>query len=342
VVENEFGIMNETPVRLEDLQMRGAVLIKALEAYDQKELLKKLGLTATITASRLVPVAMQAMQEGFVHSVQVRTPVGRILQAVDLNSFQQQMDAFVEKSTANFHTLLTQKPASRSLRSRLSNYPRTLIQKASANSSLLRFMELYLNSPEDSYRLAKGSVFPPIQIAFEFQSLLRLLSERPPRNILEIGTANGGTLYLLTKVASKDATIVTMDLNIRNEPLFASFRRHQQNVLLLQGDSTSESNREKIGKIFPEGVDFLFIDGDHSYDGAKTDFINYSPLVKPGGLIAFHDVVESYDERFGLLTECWTGGVPRLWKEIKQGFEYREFIQDPMQDGFGIGVLFKP
>jgi cephalosporin hydroxylase len=36
-------------------------------------------------------------------------------------------------------------------------------------------------------------------------------------------------------------------------------------------------------------VDFLWIDGDHTYEGCKADYENYSPLVVPGGLIGIHD-----------------------------------------------------
>jgi hypothetical protein len=33
----------------------------------------------------------------------------------------------------------------------------------------------------------------------------------------------------------------------------------------------------------------LIIDGDHSYDGVKNDWINYSPLVVPGGYVLLDD-----------------------------------------------------
>ena len=36
-------------------------------------------------------------------------------------------------------------------------------------------------------------------------------------------------------------------------------------------------------------VDFIFIDGDHSYDACKADILAWSPFVKRGGVIAFHD-----------------------------------------------------
>lgn len=36
-------------------------------------------------------------------------------------------------------------------------------------------------------------------------------------------------------------------------------------------------------------VDFIFIDGDHSYEACKADILAWAPFVKRGGVIAFHD-----------------------------------------------------
>jgi predicted O-methyltransferase YrrM len=36
-------------------------------------------------------------------------------------------------------------------------------------------------------------------------------------------------------------------------------------------------------------VDFVFIDGDHSYDGLRGDWEGWAPLLAPGGVVALHD-----------------------------------------------------
>jgi predicted O-methyltransferase YrrM len=36
-------------------------------------------------------------------------------------------------------------------------------------------------------------------------------------------------------------------------------------------------------------IDFVFIDGDHSYEGLCADWTGWSPLVAPGGIVALHD-----------------------------------------------------
>jgi len=87
-------------------------------------------------------------------------------------------------------------------------------------------------------------------------------------------------------------------------------------------------------------VDFLFIDADHSYEGVKKDFEMYSPLVRKGGIIAFHDIIPDYYTRYGIKTSSSAGEVYKFWNEIKGKYEHLEIIKDRNQDGYGIGVLF--
>jgi cephalosporin hydroxylase len=330
---------------------RGAVVLKALENYDQKTLLQLTARREKFPLTQLLPAVETATRYGVVRAFQVRTPIEQVLQIVDLNTFQQEMDSFVQKVASHelkdYHGSLLDILDGKNFEStppspRLRQSAKTLLYHASANGFSLKLLELFWQSLDDFYRLARASIFSPIQVGSEFKALLQLLHERRPQNILEIGTANGGTLYLFTKAAAADATLVSVDLKIKNEKLFSSFNRKQQKVILVEGDSTASEVKRKVREIFGNGLDFLFIDGDHSYEGVKADFQNYFPHVKPGGIVAFHDIVESYDTRFGLLTEGWAGGVPQFWNEIKKAYDHREFVENWQQDGFGIGVLFKP
>ena len=48
-------------------------------------------------------------------------------------------------------------------------------------------------------------------------------------------------------------------------------------------------------KLYEDGsIDFLLIDGDHSYEGVYDDIVNYLPKMRSGGLIVGDD---AYDER---------------------------------------------
>lgn len=53
--------------------------------------------------------------------------------------------------------------------------------------------------------------------------------------------------------------------------------------------------------------DFVYIDGDHSYAGAKADLRNYYAKVKRGGVIAGHDYCCSLEEYKAILHAPWCG-----------------------------------
>ena len=44
-----------------------------------------------------------------------------------------------------------------------------------------------------------------------------------------------------------------------------------------------------IEGFFDDSLGFIFVDGDHSYEGAKRDFMNYYDKVRKGGIFAGHD-----------------------------------------------------
>jgi spermidine synthase len=78
----------------------------------------------------------------------------------------------------------------------------------------------------------------PAQVRDEITNLLKILAKRKPKNILEIGTALGGTLFLFAKVASPQAKIVSVDLPsdyVRGYPewrvnLYQSFGMPEQKI----------------------------------------------------------------------------------------------------------------
>ncbi len=183
--------------------------------------------------------------------------------------------------------------------------------------------------------------FNASQVRGELVALAETLAQLRPDRALEIGTFRGGTLLLLTRLASPHATVVSVDLpggkfgggySTHRRRLYRHFARRDQRLHLLQGDSHSKEMFEQVKVVFEnKPLDYLFIDGDHNYEGVKSDFETYRPMVREGGLIAFHDIVEGQAEA--------VGGVPRFWGEIKHGYRHREIIADPRQGGYGIGIL---
>ena len=52
---------------------------------------------------------------------------------------------------------------------------------------------------------------------------------------------------------------------------------------------------DEAAKILEGRYDFVFIDGDHSYEQCKKDILNYAPLVRLGGLVAGHNFHEAHN-----------------------------------------------
>jgi predicted O-methyltransferase YrrM len=191
--------------------------------------------------------------------------------------------------------------------------------------------------------IRQHEVFGAIQQRTEILGLLRMLQQNPPRSVCEIGSASGGTLYLLSRVCAPNAILLSIDLALSQERclIHTRFARKKQRVCCLPGDSGAPETLQRVRSILNgKPLDFLFIDGDHAYQGVKADFDNYRSLVRPGGLIAFHDIVPDFTTRYGQPTASCTGGVPVFWQEIKTQYKTSEFIEDPEQDGFGIGLVY--
>lgn len=53
-----------------------------------------------------------------------------------------------------------------------------------------------------------------------------------------------------------------------------------------------KTSEQAVGEI-PNNLDFVYIDGDHSYEMVKQDIVNYYPKVRVGGVIGGHDFFKS-------------------------------------------------
>jgi predicted O-methyltransferase YrrM len=183
----------------------------------------------------------------------------------------------------------------------------------------------------------------PRQNPFEIEELYNMVYSLAPKRVLEIGTARGGTLYLWTQAAADDAIIISVDLPggefggaypACRKPFYRSFARANQKLHLLRCDSHEKETVEKVRELFGhELIDFIFIDGDHSYDGVKADFRSYGPLVRPGGIIGLHDIMYRPE-----LPEIQ---VHRFWNEIRDRYDTREITgPDGSVPPVGVGLIF--
>jgi predicted O-methyltransferase YrrM len=188
-----------------------------------------------------------------------------------------------------------------------------------------------------------GVSIRPMQIESEIRAFLELLATDPPRSVLEIGTGRGGTLFLLARAAHENATLVSIDspegdasfcgrpAYKRRERLYRALGRPEQRVVYIAADSHEESTRSRVVDAL-RGVplDLLFVDGDHTLAGVEADYRMYSPLVRSGGLVAFHDIVPGEPQK--------VGGVPAFWQQARDEGAL-ELVEDWEQGSCGIGVI---
>lgn len=160
------------------------------------------------------------------------------------------------------------------------------------------------------------------QNADELWWIIDKVSKLHPKKMVEIGSAHGGTLHFWDQMIGPGGLTVSVDL-WDTHGVTMDFTNAQSEVVLLQADSHDLLTLTEVSDLTQGSIDFLFIDGDHTYEGAKKDYEMFSPLVRRGGIVAFHDVVYDTDIQ-----------VRRLFLELNEPKESIEITH-------GIGVIYK-
>lgn len=180
----------------------------------------------------------------------------------------------------------------------------------------------------------------------EFEELLNIYKEIKVDTFIEIGSLYGWALRHFIKYANPNATGISVDLPVREfvgpydhrvneqERLYREewpqwAKENKCKLYLVSASSLFAKTLESVKDILKDrSVDFLFIDGDHRYEAIKSDFNMYSPLVRRGGVVAFHDIGKNEE-----------GGGHKFWNEIKHSYKNIEILKDSNSEK-GIGVIY--
>ena len=175
---------------------------------------------------------------------------------------------------------------------------------------------------------------PCAQRVRELAALWALLSEMQPRVVVEIGSLRGGWLYAIAPTCQLPSWFLGIDPadnDSRNRVTF-ELNKEGREIYWLKGDSHDKRTLEEAQRLLGKSpIDVLHIDGDHSEAGVLKDWEMYGPLVRPGGLVLFHDADNPTEE------------VPAAFAKIRKSrpanvSEFRLIVDPHGTPPLGIGV----
>jgi predicted O-methyltransferase YrrM len=132
-----------------------------------------------------------------------------------------------------------------------------------------------------------------------------------PANIVEIGSFKGrSTCFLMSGCRGTEKRVFAIDtFNGNNDDFgyrdyFAEFSQNVKRCGLSEYVQPVVGLSSKVAESWNKPIHLLFIDGSHVYEDVLSDFEAFFPHVVPGGIVAFHDVIEA-----------WPGPL-RVWHDI--------------------------
>ena len=120
------------------------------------------------------------------------------------------------------------------------------------------------------------------------------------KRLVEIGVWHGVTTKILRHAMAPDGVLLGVDPYPKGRFGFSVQRVIAQKEIARVNNGTMEWQRltgVEAAHLYAQRkgplLDFIFIDGDHSYEGLRGDWEAWSPLVAPKGIIALHDSCSS-------------------------------------------------
>lgn len=160
--------------------------------------------------------------------------------------------------------------------------------------------------------------------------LINIVESIKPEVVVEIGIKKGGTLNFWNYIVPENGLIIGIDIKQQIE----SNHFNNNKIKFIEGNSLNNGTYQKfLSYLQDKEIDFLFIDGGHTYHEAKSDFYTFGWHVRKNGLIAFHDTMldsEGYEK----------GSTKQFWEEIRnKKRKYWNIIYEKPDIHTGLGIL---
>jgi len=124
--------------------------------------------------------------------------------------------------------------------------------------------------------------------------------------IVEIGSFKGRSTVMLGKVAAHYGLgpVVSIDPHTHNlttgddssalPSTYDEFASSLRKAGVSEHVEIHKAYSTDVSPGWKREIRFLWIDGDHTYEGAKSDFDGFFPFLASGGVVAFHDALNNF------------------------------------------------
>lgn len=146
--------------------------------------------------------------------------------------------------------------------------------------------------------------------------------------VAEVGTYRGHFARHILSCEPAELHLIDLDFSLLDPAVAADSR-----VAMHEGLS-----HERLAQFPADHFDWIYIDGDHSYEGASSDARVAAAKVKPGGHLVFNDFAHAdpYLGAYGVHRAVVEFAVTRGWKFVWWAYEpnglYDVALQRPVED----------
>jgi len=162
-----------------------------------------------------------------------------------------------------------------------------------------------------------------------------LIAQIQPRTYVELGVFNGCS-YFAASAALKahgggqctgvDTWLGDVHCGEFKQGVYNWFIS-RKNKFCPESNIIQKTFSDALCDVQDASIDVLHIDGTHTYEAVKEDYLTWLPKVSQGGVILFHDTMERQQDF----------GVWRLWEELAELHDFRF----QFEHAHGLGIIVK-